>query len=334
MSEEAQSPVWRSAANWRGGAASPSGTPSSSNRPAWRDSNSPRPVRWGNSASSSGGRSAGGVGGDDAAAAEGRRIYLGNLPYSAGAEDVERLLREQGFAGFEKVHISVDALSGRNPGYCFAEFGDKATADRALEALAGVSLLDRQIKAGPCQPRRAAGQQGLQQEGRGGEGFERRARDGGAGPAQRWGDRGGERDGGSYRAGGRREEAAPAAEGAAEEKRRLYVGGLPMIETQEECEQEMRGLFGQFAVEAVSKPIAPHPSTQGKPGNHYYCFVDLATAEDALAALAALDGKPFRDGSLRVGVAKGEARRPRERPANAFSGWDRFRNGAEAQAEV
>ncbi|KAG5915995.1 hypothetical protein E4U42_007855, partial [Claviceps africana] len=67
--------------------------------------------------------------------AEGRRIYLGNLLYTAEAHDVEESLRASGFDDFEAVHITADASSGRNPGYCFVDFASRETADRALESL-------------------------------------------------------------------------------------------------------------------------------------------------------------------------------------------------------
>jgi hypothetical protein len=53
----------------------------------------------------------------------------------------------------------------------------------------------------------------------------------------------------------------------------------------------MRKLFGNYNVQAVSKMISPHPSTKSKPGNHHYCFVDLATVEDAEQAELAINGR-------------------------------------------
>ncbi|KAK4098614.1 hypothetical protein N658DRAFT_499278, partial [Parathielavia hyrcaniae] len=88
------------------------------------------------------------------ALAEGRRIYIGNLLYSVKPADVEDLLRQSGFEeSFEKLHISIDPISGRNPGYCFAEFTTRDEAERALDSLPGAQLFNRSIKVGSCNPK-------------------------------------------------------------------------------------------------------------------------------------------------------------------------------------
>jgi RNA recognition motif-containing protein len=88
------------------------------------------------------------------ALSEGRRVYMGNLVYTISPTDVEEMLRETGFADqFEKLHISVDPVSGRNPGYCFLEFVTREEAERALIALPGTPLSGRPIKIGPCNPK-------------------------------------------------------------------------------------------------------------------------------------------------------------------------------------
>ncbi|KAG5997978.1 hypothetical protein E4U54_002273, partial [Claviceps lovelessii] len=88
------------------------------------------------------------------ALAEGRRIYLGNLLYTADSQEIEDNLRACGFEDFEAVHISVDAASGRNPGYCFVDFVSRESADRALESL-DISIGGRTLKVGPCKPKQA-----------------------------------------------------------------------------------------------------------------------------------------------------------------------------------
>jgi RNA recognition motif-containing protein len=86
------------------------------------------------------------------ALAEGRRIYVGNLLYSVTPTDIETLLQTAGF-DYENIHISVDPVSGRNPGYCFIEFKTPETADAALQTLDGVKVYDRSLKVGPCTPK-------------------------------------------------------------------------------------------------------------------------------------------------------------------------------------
>jgi RNA recognition motif-containing protein len=86
----------------------------------------------------------------------------------------------------------------------------------------------------------------------------------------------------------------------AEEGRRLYIGGLPRFENYEDTNEKIRSLFEGFNVEVVSKLVSAHESTRGKPGNHNYCFVDLASQSETEAAIKALDGKEMWDWHIKV----------------------------------
>ncbi|KAK0668053.1 hypothetical protein QBC41DRAFT_356879 [Cercophora samala] len=79
-----------------------------------------------------------------------QRIYVGSLDYFAKPADVEELLVGTNLDSFQKIHISIDPISGRNPGYCFVDFPSHQEAAHALEALAGRSVLGRVVKLGPC----------------------------------------------------------------------------------------------------------------------------------------------------------------------------------------
>lgn len=66
--------------------------------------------------------------------------------------------------------------------------------------------------------------------------------------------------------------------------------------------------------EAVSKLISPHPSTQDKPGSHYYCFVDFASSEEAQSAAQAIDGKQTEwGGNYRINLARNKYSRKVDR---------------------
>jgi len=80
------------------------------------------------------------------------RIYVGSLDYNAKPADIEELLHESNLDDFEKIHLKVDPISGRNPGYCFVQFPSYELAAGALDQLAGKSLLGRNLKLGPCYP--------------------------------------------------------------------------------------------------------------------------------------------------------------------------------------
>ena len=56
--------------------------------------------------------------------------------------------------------------------------------------------------------------------------------------------------------------------------------------------------------EAVGKRITPREETRELPGNYHYCFVDLASAEEAQRAIQELDGSQIPAGTLKVSQAK------------------------------
>lgn len=87
--------------------------------------------------------------------AQGRRIYLGNLLYRVKPEEIEEMLVMEGFGDeVESIHISVDPVTGRNPGYCFIDFKTGNGAQTTLESLTDTSIQGRTVKVGPCQPKR------------------------------------------------------------------------------------------------------------------------------------------------------------------------------------
>ncbi|KAK5996485.1 hypothetical protein PT974_01820 [Cladobotryum mycophilum] len=231
------------------------------------------------------------------ALSQGRRIYLGNLHYVIKPVDIEEMLVANDFGNFENIHISVDPVSARNPGYCFVDFVDKPTAERALDTL-NATIRGRQLKVGPCEPKKKRT-------------YEDRP------VFQRWGDwatkPGQEGDAPDRRpVNKRRNEQGPRGAIAHFDDmlenyqgRRLYVGGLTKMIDQEHNNQEMREIFAGFNPSAIGKRITPHEKTRALPGNHHYCFVDFETVEEAEAAMKALDGTPHEDGTLKVSLSKG-----------------------------
>ena len=182
------------------------------------------------------------------ALAEGRRIYIGNLLYSVQPGDIEDLLRQAGFGeSFEKLHISIDPVSGRNPGYCFAELSTREEADRALNDLPGSALFHRPIKVGPCNPKTPSPSRTWGNSYRRGD----RSEGGGHNPIlQRWGDWKGndpkptqrEEDQGPYAAirhlDGRSQRTT--------DKAQLYIGGLGKVMIQEHHNAEMEDILAGF----------------------------------------------------------------------------------------
>lgn len=165
------------------------------------------------------------------AIAEGRRIYVGNLLYQATPKDIEELLATNGLGPCEKIHMSIDSFSSRNPGYCFVEFVDRETAENAMTTLEGKLLLDRPVKSRPCQPK-GDRRRDIREPGR--------PNDYGA---NRWGDWGSKRD-----ASGRRDQTSQDQDRGKQEGRQLYIGGLPRMLDQAMNDEEMREVFKDFEV--------------------------------------------------------------------------------------
>ncbi|KAK2022323.1 RNA recognition domain-containing protein [Colletotrichum zoysiae] len=237
---------------------------------------------------------------------EGRRIYLGNLLYAVQPVEIEEMLKDNGFSEYDKIHISMDPVTARNPGYCFVDFKARADAERALSSL-DTSIRGRPLKVGPCEPKRQqAGRCNSDKE----SGFNRWGN--WTGQRSQAGDSSEERGMLNGKSDKRRIENGPY--GAIEhfdevvatdtDGRRLYIGGLPKMIDQQQSQDEMREILTGFEPVAISKRITPHESTRSMPGNHHYCFVDFATVDEAAAAIKALNGKLWAGEQLRANVAK------------------------------
>ncbi|KAM0383409.1 hypothetical protein ACHAPZ_004785 [Fusarium culmorum] len=237
------------------------------------------------------------------AIAAGRRIYLGtiipsNLPYEAKPFEVEEVLAKNGFDSLDKIHISVDPVSARNPGYCFVDFHDRETAERALSSLYA-TVYGRTLKVGPCEPKKPRERRGFQNE---------------DATSRRWGDWNAKSSANGNSLGhtnGRGENRGPNwaidhFEDVIRDQggRRLYVGGLDKMVDQAQHQEELAQIFYGFKPAAIGKRITPHESKRTLPGNHHYCFVDFETKEEASSAVEQLNGKMIQGGQLKVSVSE------------------------------
>ncbi|KAI5777702.1 hypothetical protein EDC01DRAFT_677773 [Geopyxis carbonaria] len=77
-----------------------------------------------------------------ASAAEGRRLYIGNLAYSTTDEQLKEF-----FVGFsiEDTSIPTHPRTGRAVGYAFVDLTTKEEADRAIVELSGKEVLERKV---------------------------------------------------------------------------------------------------------------------------------------------------------------------------------------------
>lgn len=84
-----------------------------------------------------------------------RKLYVGNLPFSADEDEVRALFSQQGTV--ESVRIITDAYYGRSKGFGFVEMASPEEATAAREALNGTEMGGRALrvdKARPREPRR------------------------------------------------------------------------------------------------------------------------------------------------------------------------------------
>jgi len=231
-------------------------------------------------------------------------VFQVHLAYTVSPEDIETVLTGNGFDNFQNIHISIDPVSGRNPGYCFVDFADRETAEIALSTLSAV-INGRELKVGPCEPKKPRAKRHET-------------------AFQRWGDwrsgstdENGETQSPSRQLNGERGPRAALDHfeevlDGQNDGRRLYVGGLTKVVDQAENAEEMKQLLQGHNPVAIGKRTTPHPGTWGKKGNFHYCFVDFATNDEAIEAQNALDGKQYRGGRLRVNVSSNTPRNLRD----------------------
>jgi len=243
---------------------------------------------------------------------EGRRVYVGNLPYEATVKDIESLLKDVA-DGIEAINMSVDPMTGRNPSYCFVDFRNKELAERAMAEYDGREFLRRPLKVRP-------GVRSGTGTGRYDVRVQNKSEDSSRLAFDRW----------------RRLETPEQLNKSVQEGRRLYVGGLPRFQNQDDTNAQIRDLFeGEgLRVEIISKLISRHESKKDEEGNHNYCFVDVASAEDAESAIALLNGLERWGWRIKVSRASGTSGKLAERRRVYVGGLPEFASQEMTEAGI
>jgi len=78
-------------------------------------------------------------------------IYAGNLDHSVTEDDLKDAFSE--FGDVSSVNIITDRSSGQSKGFGFVEMPNDSEADKAMNALNGSQLKDREIKVSQAKPR-------------------------------------------------------------------------------------------------------------------------------------------------------------------------------------
>ncbi len=83
------------------------------------------------------------------------KLYVGNLPYSTGEDELRELFAQAG--SVVSVAVIRDRDSGRSKGFGFVEMGSDADAQAAISKFNSYKLGDRALTVNPARPREERG---------------------------------------------------------------------------------------------------------------------------------------------------------------------------------
>jgi len=272
-----------------------------------------------------------------ASAAEGRRLYIGNLAYATTEGELTDF-----FKGYlvESTSIPKNPRTDRPVGYAFVDLSTPSEAERAIAELSGKEILDRKVSVQLARKPEPAGEktEGAVSGGEGVSGAEggRRRQSGrgrgrGRGRGGRAG-RAGERQEGEVpseevlplqditnttteapneekklaRAPRERRERGPPADGIPS-KNKVMVANLPY----DLSEEKLKELFAAYEPSSAKIALRPIPrfmvkklQARNEPRKgRGFGFVTLASEEQQLKAVAEMNGKEIEGREIAVKVA-------------------------------
>ncbi|MDX2039533.1 MAG: RNA-binding protein [Isosphaeraceae bacterium] len=98
-----------------------------------------------------------------------KRLYVGNLPYSATSENLQELFEQ--FGQVRSAQVLSDRETGRSRGFGFVEMDNDDEADAAIEQLDGNDFDGRRLTVNEAKPRTPGGGGGGGYGGGGGGGY-------------------------------------------------------------------------------------------------------------------------------------------------------------------
>jgi RNA recognition motif-containing protein len=81
----------------------------------------------------------------------GRKLYVGNLPYETGEQDLQELFGQAG--AVETVSVMRDMATGRARGFAFVEMSTEADAQKAITELNDRQFGGRNLTVNEARPR-------------------------------------------------------------------------------------------------------------------------------------------------------------------------------------
>jgi RNA recognition motif-containing protein len=84
-----------------------------------------------------------------------RKLYVGNLPYDTGEQDLQALFA--GAGAVESVNVIRDMATGRARGFAFVEMASDEDAQQAISTLNNYSLGGRNLTVNEARPKPQGG---------------------------------------------------------------------------------------------------------------------------------------------------------------------------------
>ena len=88
----------------------------------------------------------------------GRKLYVGNLPYSVSEQSLQETFSQVGTV--ESANLITDRDTGQSKGFGFVEMSSEGEAQRAIQELNGTSIDGRAIKVNEAKPKASRGDRG------------------------------------------------------------------------------------------------------------------------------------------------------------------------------
>jgi len=85
----------------------------------------------------------------------GRRLYVGNLPYETGENELQELFARAGT--IDNVKVVRDMATGRARGFAFVEMSTDAEAQKAITELNQFQVGGRSLTVNEARPRESSG---------------------------------------------------------------------------------------------------------------------------------------------------------------------------------
>lgn len=83
------------------------------------------------------------------------KLYVGNMPYKTGEQDLHELFSSAGTV--ERVSVMRDMATGRARGFAFVEMASSEDAQNAIDKLNNYALNGRNLTVNEARPKTAGG---------------------------------------------------------------------------------------------------------------------------------------------------------------------------------